>query len=718
MAKWLLLLLFTVVSAATAADQVVKVMHAYKSSAEVVVDGRIDPVWSDADSVSDFFQLLPYYAQPPSRHTVAKVLTTPDALYCLMVCSDDEANVQLLTGLLDNSEGDVVSIMLDTFNDRQTAYKFAVSASGVRSDCRLLDDARNRDYSWDGVWFSATKVYSWGFVVEMKIPYKSIRYNGELSDWGLDFDRWSSARKEDLYWNSYQENEGQRISKFGKLMFDGTRPSITGLNLEIYPVGIAKATYIEDGKYDIDPDAGIDVFYNPSEKLTFQLTANPDFAQIEADPFAFNITRYETHFNERRPFFTEGSEVFTASGRERNSGFYSPLELFYSRRIGKLLPDGTEVPLRVGTKAFGRIGDWEYGGFYARTSGADYRQEGLNQREPSATFISGRLKTRILDNSSVGVMFVGKQSMGTMNGVLDIDGAIRTSTWQASYQFARSIQESHGDYATSLGFTMHGESWMNLARLRAIGNDFDVNQVGYVPWRGTTEFMALSGPRWYLPEGSIQQIMLYAGAGLYYEHADLYTDRSAILGYNMQFRDNWGFEIDLGAGTSKDAGKLYTSYEADLSLWMSISPRWRANVYGEYARTYNFLRDYLGYFLSLGTEAGWKVLDELEIGTSYDMYVEWKPDATLEDITYNARPYFSLTPVNDLNFRVYVDNVYVKSTDKLEHVILGFLFSYNFLPKSWIYLAVNQVEQRDQLTREMYIAGRAAVLKVKYLYYM
>ena len=714
----LAVVLFLVVSIAQASNNTSKAIHAYSAPVAVNVDGIIDPVWSDADSVSDFFQLLPYYGHPPSHRTVAKILTSPDALYCLMICYDERSNVQLLTGLLDNSEGDVVSIMLDTFNDRQSAYKFAVSASGVRADCRLLDDARNRDYSWDGVWFSGSKVYDWGFVVEMKIPYKTVRYNGELVDWGLDFDRWSAGRKEDLYWNRYEENEGQRISKFGRLVFDGARPSATGLNLEIYPVGIAKATYLHDGKYDIEPDAGVDVFYNPSEKLTFQLTANPDFAQIEADPFAFNITRYETHFDERRPFFTEGSEVFTASGRERNSGFYSPLELFYSRRIGKQLPDGTEVPLRVGTKAFGRIGDWEYGGFYALTSGTDYREEGLNQREPAASFVSGRVKTRIFENSSIGVLFVGKQLMGTTYGVLDIDGALRTSTWQASYQFARSIQGSQGDYASSLGFTMRGENWMNLVRARAIGNEFNVDQVGYVPWRGTAEITAISGPRWYFPEGPFQEITIYGGVSLYYEHADLYTDRAGILGYNMQFRDNWGFEIDLSAGRSKDAQTLYTAYEADYSMWMGISPRWQGNLYGGYSRTYNFLRDYLGNFFSLGAQAGWKALNEFEIGTSYDMYVEWKPDGSLEDITYNARPYFSLTPVNDLNFRVYVDNVFVRSTDKLEHVILGFLFSYNFLPKSWIYLALNQVEQRDPTSRLMEIAGRAAVLKVKYLYYM
>ena len=78
--------------------------------------------------------------------------------------------------MLDNANGESVSIMLDTFDDNKTAYKFAVSVSGVRSDAILLDDARNRDYNWDGIWFAATKIYSWGWVAEIKIPYKSIQY--------------------------------------------------------------------------------------------------------------------------------------------------------------------------------------------------------------------------------------------------------------------------------------------------------------------------------------------------------------------------------------------------------------------------------------------------------------------------------------------------------------------------------------------------------------
>jgi len=329
----LLLLLAPLVLLAHPNDN--KVLRLKKISSPIKVDGQIDAEWLLADSSGDFFQQQPYHAQPPNRKTVVRVLTTDEALYCLIVGYDKRENIQGTTGKLDDMGGDIVSIMLDTFGDKKTAYKFAVTASGVRADCRMLDDARNRDYAWDGVWFSDAMIYEWGFVVEMEIPYRSIQYNEQLSSWGLDFDRWIPSLNEDLYWCPYEENEGQRVSKFGTLIFEEFRPTVKGSNLEIYPVGLAKAAYIREGDYKIDPDVGIDIFYNPSPQLTFQLTGNPDFAQIEADPFAFNISRYETYYEERRPFFTQGNEVFMPSGRERNTGFYRPLELFYSRRLGK-----------------------------------------------------------------------------------------------------------------------------------------------------------------------------------------------------------------------------------------------------------------------------------------------------------------------------------------------------------------------------------------------
>lgn len=723
--KCLLSILLLAAGAATAAGETDLRFPLRVTDHPIRVDGIIDEVWSRADSVTRFFQLQPFFNQPPTRHTVAKLLTSPEALYCLIVAYDDRVNIQDNTGVLDQASGDIVSLMLDTFGDKQSAYKFAVTASGTRADCRLLDDARNRDYSWDGVWFASSSVHDWGYVVEMEIPYASIKFDPTLPAWGLDFDRWIPINSEDLYWAPYEQNEGQRISKFGVLELNGFRPSAKGLNLELYPVGFARASYLENGGYKVEPNAGLDIFYNPSERLTAQVTVNPDFAQIEADPFAFNISRYETYFDERRPFFTEGNEIFMASGRERSSGFYRPLELFYSRRIGRILPGGVEVPLQFGTKAFGRAEEWEYGGFVSVTGEEDYSVDGERRTEPRATFASARVKRTILENSSVGVLFVGKNTREGTSGVVDVDGALRGSEWQLAYQLARSFDRGTGDFGGSAGFGHTTKTWIYRARVRAIGADFNVDQVGFVPWRGTFDLVAFTGPRWYNDEGPVRATMLYAGPAVSYEHADLYTDWVGLLGFNQNFRANWGYEINLTAGRAKDQGVVYTSYEANFSSWFNVNPRWNANIWAGYSNTYNFTRDYLAFYSWAGFWFMWKPAPFLDLGTSFDTYMEGNPDGALEEVTFNARPEVTFSPFNNLRARVYVDNVFVRSTDRLESVIFGVLLSYNFLPKSWIYIAVNEVRNREEefdragnaLPRRMHVADRVGVFKVKYLLY-
>lgn len=642
-----------------------------------------------------------------------------------MICYDDQDNIQNFKGKLDEIEGDMASVMLDTFGDDRTAYQFTVAAGGARSDSRILDDGRNFDKNWDGIWYAKSKIYSWGYVVEMEIPYKSIQYNKELKIWGLDFRRRRPIDSEYIYWCSYQQNEGQRVSKFGDLLFEDVKPQVSGLNLELYPVGIVKATYLGEDKYDIEPNAGLDIFYNPSQELTFQLTANPDFAQIEADPFEFNITRYESYFEEKRPFFTEGNEVFLPEGKRIRSNFYKPLELFYSRRIGKLLPDGNEVPLQIGTRAFGRMNDWEYGGFFALTGETQYEDEGEEYVEQKAIFASARLKRQIMDNSSLGVLFVGKKTADNDYGVLDIDGAFRGSDWQLAYQVARSFKNSEGDFAVSAGFTQFKETWANQFRTNYIGSNFDVEQIGYVPWQGSSNSVLTTGPNWLFEDGNIRTILLYMGGFLNWEKEDNYTDQGAVIGVNVYFRNNWGFEINMYGGPSKDDDVYYSSFNFNVSSWFRNSPKWKGFFFTSYSKTYNFDREYFAFYSQARAKVEWNPLSILSLGTSFNLFVEGNPDNRIEDITLNLRPQFSLTPINDLAIKIYFDNVFVRSSDKLEQIILGFLFSYNFSPKSWIHFALNEVSDREKeydelgniLPRRMHVLNRTGVFKLKYLYY-
>jgi hypothetical protein len=700
-----------------------KVLRLVRTETEIRIDGVIDPVWVTADSVDDFVQQSPYHHQPPSHRTVAKVLTTGENLYCLMVCSEEPGGVEARTGKLDDTSGDIVSIMLDTFGDRQSAYKFAVTAGGTRADCRLLDDARNRDYSWDGVWWAATRVTDAGFVVEMRIPYRTLQYHEALSSWGLDFDRWKPATGEDLYWCAYEQNEGQRIPRFGHLELGDFRPAVRGLGLEVYPVGLVEAQRLASHRWDLEPDAGLDLLYNPSQRLTLQLTANPDFAQIEADPYEFNITRYESYYTERRPFFTQGSEIFLASGKERNSGFYSPLELFYSRRIGRKLPDGSEVPLHLGTRAFGRAGAWEYGGFIAGTGQTVYRSGGTSTRISEATYAAGRVKRQVLGNSSLGLLCVGRSSADGDNAVVDLDGALRGSDWQLAYQLARSYRETVGsDFAASAGLRITRPRYLVSAKGRAIGRDFDVGEVGFVPWKGLSDLVVIGGPRWYFPSGRLQSLNLGVGGTLTHERADQYTDRAFFLVASAELRPLWGGEVDFSHGRSRDAGTTYNATSLSVSSF-AMAGSWRFDGQGGISRTYNFSRMYRGLYSWAGASGRWQVAQALALGSSLNAFVEHDPDGRLEEVTWNARPYLSLTPANDVFLGVYIDGLYLHTTGQVEQLLGGALFSWQYRPKSWVYLAINEVQERDAPglaapPRSLKVRDRAAVLKVKMLYYL
>ncbi len=702
-----------------------KVFHLKIIQENIIIDGKIDSIWSVADSINDFIQFEPYYNQNPSVETVVKALANESNLYFLFICyEDDITNIRANNGMQDGFTGDIISVMLDTFGDKQNAYKFAVNASGVISDSRLLDDARNRDYTWDGIWYAESKIYQWGFVVEIRIPFKSIKFDKNLNEWGIDFDRWRSINREDLYWCRYEQNEGQRISKFGRLIFINKIPFQSGLNLEIYPVGITKFVYQND-KYKGEPSAGLDVTFNPSEQLTLLFTAYPDFAQIEADPYNFNISRYETYFRERRPFFTQGNEIFMPSGRENNSGFYRPLELFYSRRIGKILPDGKQVPLIFGVKLFGKINDYDYGAFISSTGKSYYKLNNFNEEESQALFGVVRLKRKILENSTIGVLFASKNYKNGSNSVIDVDGAFRESDWQLSYQIAASFKDSKTDFAFSSGFSKSSKNWVTLFKLRGIGNNFNVSEIGFVPWRGTFNTALVSGPNFVFNEGYIRNIFAYSGLQVNYEHEDLFYDRGFLAGFEIDMRNGWDLELNIQSGKNKDNSIAYNFYEFNFSLRIQISQNWNGYFWAGYSRTYNFKRKYLSFFSWIGSNINLRPVDYFNFGSSIETFFEGNPENQLEDITLTARPFISFTPINNLNFRAYVDNVFMKSSNKLERMIIGLLFSWNFSPKSWIYLALNdfktQFEEYDEygslVSRSLRTIDRVGVLKIRYLYY-
>lgn len=305
---------------------------------EVEMDGRLDEeVWTDARFESDFIQLEPNEGEPATQRTEVAILYADEALYvgARMYRDDPEAIQAWVTRRDDAGSSARLVLSLDTFRDRRTAYSLAVNPAGVRIDYyhpEDRDDHRSRDYSWDPVWEAATHVHDEGWTAEMRIPFSQLRFNERDEQiWGIQVNRWIPSINEDAFWAHIPRTEEGWASQFGDLV--GLEGVSSHRPIEVLPYlassGALTEESVADDPFRSNPDVqgrlGANLKAGVGSNLTLDATVNPDFGQVEADPAVVNLSAFETFFDERRPFFTEGSQLLEGQGPS----------YFYSRRIGR-----------------------------------------------------------------------------------------------------------------------------------------------------------------------------------------------------------------------------------------------------------------------------------------------------------------------------------------------------------------------------------------------
>ncbi|HUH01428.1 MAG TPA: DUF5916 domain-containing protein [Kofleriaceae bacterium] len=311
-----------------------KIAHAARAASGPTIDGVLDDgVWQHASFVSDFNQLEPVENGPPSRRTEVAFAYDDDALYVAarMFTGGPDDVQAVMTRRDETGAAERIIISLDTFNDRRTAYSFAVTAAGVRADWLHPDDsAYSRDHSFDPVWEAAVGRGTDRWTAEMRIPFSQLRFRDapELR-WGLNINRYLPNRNEDIFWIVVPKGETAWSSRFGVL--DGIAHLRPARRIELLPYAAGDLTMTSASLIDVnDPfareralgvRAGLDARIGLGPSLTLALTVNPDFGQVEADPAVVNLTAFESTFDERRPFFVEGAQL-------SSSRFY------YTRRIG------------------------------------------------------------------------------------------------------------------------------------------------------------------------------------------------------------------------------------------------------------------------------------------------------------------------------------------------------------------------------------------------
>ena len=310
-----------------------KRLQAVKAIQAPRIDGVLDDsAWQSAPVVTGFIQNFPQSGQPASVKTEVKILYDDDAVYIGAMLFDDPSLIRKQLTSRDGEGGadvDYFSVFFDTYKDKQNGFQFLVTSVNVQTDAKISSNqvVSFRDYgdkSWDAVWQSKTSMVSNGWIAEIKIPYISLRFaKKDVQDWGMQFLRSLRRNNETSFWNPVDPNVNGFVNQFGE--YDGLKNIQPPLRLSFSPYvsggfrtapinGVNQTKWLKRG--------GMDLKYGINESFTVDATLIPDFGQVISDNVILNLSPFEVQFQENRPFFTEGTELFNKAG------------LFYSRRVG------------------------------------------------------------------------------------------------------------------------------------------------------------------------------------------------------------------------------------------------------------------------------------------------------------------------------------------------------------------------------------------------
>ncbi|MEX2571600.1 MAG: DUF5916 domain-containing protein [Gemmatimonadota bacterium] len=410
---------------------------AVRASRSITIDGRLtDEIWSSAPPVTDFTQLDPQEGAPATQPTEVRIAYDEVAIYIgAMLYDDGEIRTQLARRDGSMGESDVFEVILDSYHDHQTAYRFATNPSGMKSDA-LVSGGGGGDSSWDPVWQVATEEVEGGWSVEMRIPFSQLRFSRATEQtWGVQIERTIHRNQEQAQFAFTPKLEPGGVQRYGHLT--GIRDIEPGRRLELLPYVTGRMEYVREPAAsaalventlrdhpEMVANAGLDLKYRLSSNVTLDATVNPDFGQVEVDPAVINLTAFETRFQERRPFFIEGAEIFSFGSGGPTGSTGRPAEVLYSRRIGRSpqgsVPSGalySDVPTATtilgAAKLTGKVGGgWSLGFLDAVTGGEEapfIDADGMRREvsvEPAANYLVARARRDLREGATrFGVIF-------------------------------------------------------------------------------------------------------------------------------------------------------------------------------------------------------------------------------------------------------------------------------------------------------------------------
>ncbi len=630
-------------------------LRVVKISENLNIDGILERIWQKADSSASFIQLEPVQGNPATHETIIKTLQDKTAIYfsfkCYIKRSDElVARIQRRDQL--NFSDDIVTIILDTYNDNRTSLLFQVNAIGTISDAKINDDGRNIDYLWDSEWEVGTSITDNAWIAEIKIPFISIQFKTGIETWGSNFSRSVRANNEVSWWSPVNQNF--RISQNGKLnniqIDQGLKHSLT-----IFPYSTGRYTNanimgIEDG---FNTDFGGDIEYKYTSNSKMNLTLNPDFATVEGDKEEINLTPWELKFPEKRLFFQDGNDMFATR-----------IQTFYSRRIGDI---------QYGGKATGKIDRFQFNGLHTQTVRSD--KLGL----PEAKYNALRIKADVLSSSTIGFIYADKTTDNETYRSYNFDYVLNLGkTWKLTGQYVASTPgdlKSHS--AWFVRFAREDNIYHYHIRFTSLGENFrdNVNQTGFIPDDDRLEFDADVNYKFWLNK-KLKYVYLSGKNNVFWSQQGILRSWRLNYGSRMYFDDKFSIDVyyqdEFHLLEKKYYNKYYhliTGYNTDEASNISLAFR-----FGK-----NFDRD----FNLTEFKSNFKILNRLFVKYELD-YLKYSPDPNQESTLINILG-FDYFFTNDLWIQIFSQNN--SSTDKFYfYSLLGWRFKPPF---GAVYLIVN-----------------------------
>ena len=515
-----------------------------KTNEKIKIDGVLEEAaWKNAAVAKDFFMITPVDTGKATQFSEARVSFDDENLYIAIIFFNNSTQgkyvVESLKRDFSFGKNDNFLVAIDPFNNQNTGFAFGLNAYGAQWDGTMYD-GRSVDLNWDTKWYSEVQFDEEKWVCEIAIPFKSIRYNEEITEWGINFSRLDLKASEKSSWAPVpRQFPSVTLAYAGALVWDSPPPKQSS-NVSLIPYLSNNLNSQDNATPNNTFKVGGDLKYSLTSALNLDVTVNPDFSQAEVDQQVTNLDRFELFFPERRQFFLENGDLFSNFG-------YTTIRPFFSRRIG------LNVPIQGGIRLSGNLDEnWRIGIMDIQTR----QDEGLNLAAENFGVVT--LQRKVFDRSNLSVIFVNKQAINLNNDQNNTSAYNRNvgleynyfsadNLWNGKLLFLKSLSplaKQQGEvFASHIGYQSTRWNWR--LQQEYISGNYSA-EVGFIPRNNYIKLQATGGYLYYTnKETPLLSHGPRVGRTYYFDTDFNKKDQTQQLDYLFNFKNRSRFTLGI-----------------------------------------------------------------------------------------------------------------------------------------------------------------------------